>query len=416
MRALGIVLLLLTGPLVAAPLAQESPRVNAMTWLDLTRIGDRIVAVGERGNVLYSDDDGETWRLGETPGKAMLTAVCFADRSQGWAVGHDAVVWKTEDGGETWQQQYSDPMNAEDDAGAGKAGGAPGSSGSGSMQDLYSDDGAGGSGADAGGQEQSSGGRGGSMQDLYSDDGSDGAGSDGGGQRQSSGAGSGSMEDLYNDSGGNGGMAGGAMAPDTSGAPLLDVWCDTQEHVMAVGGFGYMIETSDGGASWNKRTRDLNNPNGWHLYSLRPIPRSDGTLLVAGEQGTLFRSRDHGQSWEKLQAPYAGSYFGVTAVQRDTVMIHGMRGNVWLTRDLGESWQQVRTGVTRGVNHGAMLNDGSIVLVGNSGVLLTSRDNGASLSLRYTDDRNTLSAVLPLGDQGVLVAGVEGLDRIRELH
>lgn len=386
MRTLGIVLLLLTAPLAAAPLTQESPRVSAMTWLDLTRIGDRIVAVGERGNVIYSDDQGETWRLGETPGKVMLTSVCFADRQHGWTVGHDAVIWKTDDGGETWQQQYSDPMNADDDAGAGAAGRGGQSSGGGSMQDLYSDDGAGGGGADTSGQQQSSGGGGGSMQDLYSD------------------------------GGGNGDMAGGAMAPDTSGAPLLDVWCDTQEHVMAVGGFGYMIETSDGGASWNKRMRDLENPNGWHLYSLRPIPRSDGTLLVAGEQGTLFRSRDHGQSWEKLQAPYAGSYFGVTAVQRDTVLIHGMRGNVWLTRDLGESWKQVRTGVTRGVNHGAMLNDGSIVLVGNSGVLLTSRDNGASLSLRYTDDRNTLSAVLPLGDQGVLVAGVEGLDRIRELH
>lgn len=357
MRALGIVLLCLAGPLVAAPLTQDSPRVNAMTWLDLARVGDRIVAVGERGNVIYSDDQGETWRLGETPGKVMLTGVCFADRQHGWAVGHDAVIWKTEDGGKSWQQQYSDPLKGEDEAG--------------------------GAGTGSGAGDQDSGG--GSMQDLYSDD-------------------------------GGGEMAGGGMAPDTSGAPLLDVWCDTDQHVMAVGGFGYMVETDDGGASWDKRMQDLDNPDGWHLYSLRPIPRGDGTLLIAGEKGTLFRSRDHGQSWQKLQAPYEGSYFGITAVQRDTVLIHGMRGNVWLTRDLGESWQQISTGVSRGINDGAMLNDGTTVLVGNSGVLLTSRDKGSSVSLRYTSERSTLAAVLALGDKGVLVAGVDGLDRIRELH
>mgnify|MGYP006286752927 CR=1 FL=1 len=360
MRALGIVLLLLTGPLVAAPLTQESPRVNAMTWLDLTRIGDRIVAVGERGNVLYSDDEGETWRLGETPGKAMLTAVCFADRSHGWAVGHDAVVWATDDGGETWQQQYSDPLNGDEGE---------------------EEEDTGGQADDGGGQM--------SMQDLYSDDAS------------------GSDEGMY---------SGGGMAPDTSGAPFLDVWCDTDEHVMAVGGYGYMLETEDGGAQWNKRMRDLDNPDGWHLYSIRAIPRGDGTLLIAGEQGTLFRSRDHGQSWERLEAPYEGSYFGITAAQRDTVLIHGMQGNVWLTRDLGENWKRIKTGVSRGINDGARLGDGSIVLVGNSGIALTSHDNGSSLSLRYTAERETLSAVLPLRDGGVLVAGTDGLQKIRELH
>ncbi len=156
MRALGIVLLLLMGPLTAAPLTQGSPRVNAMTWLDLTRIGDRIVAVGERGNVLYSDDEGETWRMGETPGKAMLTAVCFANRSHGWAVGHDAVVWATDDGGETWQQQYSDPLNGaeEDEEGTDAAGDASDGGGQMSMQDLYSDgSGSGGGGMDMGGNE-----------------------------------------------------------------------------------------------------------------------------------------------------------------------------------------------------------------------------------------------------------------------
>lgn len=378
MRALGIVLLCLAAPAFAGPLTQDSPRVNEMTWVDLARAGDRIVAVGERGNVLYSDDEGKTWHMGETPGEPMLTAVCFADGRQGWAVGHDAVVWKTSDGGESWQQQYSDPYGSDGDSGTDGAGS---DAAGGDMSDLYS-----------------SGGGAGDMSGLYGDGGGDG-----------------DMSDLYGE-GGDAAGGGGAMAVNTSGAPFLDVWCDTDQHVVAVGGFGYLLETNDGGHSWSKRMDTMDNPDGWHLYAIRPVPRGDGTVLIAGERGTLFRSRDHGNSWSVLDSPYGGTFFGITAAARDTVLVHGLRGNVWLTRDMGESWQRIKTGVTRGINGGAVLDDGSIVLVGNAGVVLTSHDNGSSLSLRYTDERATLSAVLELRDGGVLTAGVSGLARIRDLH
>src|SRR5690606_15006602 len=70
-------------------------------------------------------------------------------------------------------------------------------------------------------------------------------------------------DDLYADDGA--GMA------DTSGAPLLDVWCDSPSHAMAVGGYGYMVETRDGGDSWQRANRDMNNVDGWHFYSIAPL-------------------------------------------------------------------------------------------------------------------------------------------------
>lgn len=88
---------------VSAPLAPES------LLLDIERVGDRLVAVGERGHILLSDDSGGTWRQVVTPTRAFLTAVDFADTSTGWAVGHDAVVLRTADGGENWELQYADP-------------------------------------------------------------------------------------------------------------------------------------------------------------------------------------------------------------------------------------------------------------------------------------------------------------------
>lgn len=80
-----------------APKAAESPLLAA------TRAGRRVVAVGEYGNVLLSDDDGKSWRQAKSVATTTtLTAVHFLDADRGWAVGHGGVVAATKDGGETW--------------------------------------------------------------------------------------------------------------------------------------------------------------------------------------------------------------------------------------------------------------------------------------------------------------------------
>lgn len=61
----------------------------------------RLVAVGERGMVLLSDDGGQHWRQGAVPVSVTLTAVRFAGQ-HGVAVGHGGVVLTSSDGGEHW--------------------------------------------------------------------------------------------------------------------------------------------------------------------------------------------------------------------------------------------------------------------------------------------------------------------------
>lgn len=361
MRKLAIFILLATfsPAAMAAPMTQNSPRVDSLIWLDLAHAGDRVVAVGDRGNIFYSDDSGSTWAMARVPAEVMLTAVCFADDSHGWAVGHDAVVLATTDGGQTWSQQYSDPMGG---------GGDP-------VEDEVDD-------------EEMSG-------DIYSDDIY--------------------SDDIYSDDPyGDGDMV--APAVDPTGAPFLSVWCDTPDHAIAVGGFGYLLVTEDGGQTWSKGMARLDNPDGWHLYDIKSLSGNDGTVFVTGEKGTLFRSRDHGANWERLESPYEGSLFGVTGIDDNSLFVYGLQGNVWLSRDLGESWQRVKTGISQGINDGVLLSDGSVVLVGNSGVLLTSHDGGSSLSLRYTAERESISAVLPRQPGGVLTAGAGGLRIIKDLR
>lgn len=80
-----------------------------MMLLDATRAGKRIVAVGEHGIVLLSDDDGHTYRQAwRVPVSATLSAVSFIDARRGWAVGQWGVILATRDGGETWETQRMD--------------------------------------------------------------------------------------------------------------------------------------------------------------------------------------------------------------------------------------------------------------------------------------------------------------------
>lgn len=65
--------------------------------------GRRLVAVGERGLVLISDDQGVSWRQSLAPTGVTLTAVCFADERHGVAAGHCGVVLVSADAGETWR-------------------------------------------------------------------------------------------------------------------------------------------------------------------------------------------------------------------------------------------------------------------------------------------------------------------------
>lgn len=83
-------------PAIALGSAEHAPLVAA------AQARQRLVAVGDHGVIVLSDD-GATWRQAHSvPVDGLLTALSFVDERQGWAVGHGGVVLHTEDGGETW--------------------------------------------------------------------------------------------------------------------------------------------------------------------------------------------------------------------------------------------------------------------------------------------------------------------------
>lgn len=93
--------------------AMQSVKAQRSVLLSVARAGERLVAVGERGIIVISDDSGKSWRQAKVPVSVSLTAVQFVDAEHGWAVGHLGVVLHTDDGGETWAKQLDGIRAAE---------------------------------------------------------------------------------------------------------------------------------------------------------------------------------------------------------------------------------------------------------------------------------------------------------------
>lgn len=85
--------------------ALQSARAASSSMLAIALAGERVVAVGERGIVVYSDDGGAHWRQAAVPVSVALAGVRFVNGTDGWAVGHSGVILRTRDGGQTWTRQ-----------------------------------------------------------------------------------------------------------------------------------------------------------------------------------------------------------------------------------------------------------------------------------------------------------------------
>jgi photosystem II stability/assembly factor-like uncharacterized protein len=129
-----------------------------------------------------------------------------------------------------------------------------------------------------------------------------------------------------------------------------------------------------------------------HLYHVFPGPQ--GTLWIAAEAGTVFRSNDGGRSFTPLELPYKGSFWGGMALRDGTLLVWGLRGHVMQTSDLGASWARVPTGTDQALSAGVQAPDGEVLVVGLGGVVARSRDLSKGFHAQVLPERSAHTAVL----------------------
>ncbi|MDP2243953.1 YCF48-related protein [Pseudomonas sp.] len=299
----------------------ESPKAVEKLLLDVTRAGQRLVALGDRGHILYSDDNAASWVQAKVPTRQMLTALFFVDDQHGWAVGHDAQILASNDGGVTWVKQFEDLQREE---------GSP-------FLDVWF-------------QDVNTGFVVGAYGALFT--------TNDGGKR---------WEDVSD------------RLDSEDGYHLNAIVAVKDAGLFVVGELGGMFRSADLGQTWET----IQGPYEGSLFGALGTGES-GSLLVYGLRGHLFRSADFGDSWQQiaLNTPNNGPLeFGLADGNRfadGSIVVVGHGGSVLKSGDDGRSFSLLNRTDRLSLAGVTALDNGNLILVGQGGVHVAS-PTGADL-------------------------------------
>jgi photosystem II stability/assembly factor-like uncharacterized protein len=308
--------------------ALRKPLAEKSLLLDGAAAGDLLVAVGERGHILHSRDQGVTWTQADSvPTRAALTAVFLHDNQLGWAVGHDATIVRTRDGGANWDLVYSAPEEE-----------LP-------LLDVWFEDADNGVAIGAYGHylATSNGGDSWSFVTI---------------------AAATAEEDLEAD----------PFAYDEGGDYHLNHIARSETgplYIAAEAGTAY--RSDDQGKTWTT----LEPPYEGSFFS--SLPLDNDSLLLFGLRGHLFRSDDAGETWRQLDSGTQAMLTDGTRLQDGTVVIIGLEGTLLVSRDGGETFTFKGQADRQGYSSVLPLPGGGLILFGEFGVtILPASELGAS--------------------------------------
>lgn len=277
-----------------APLASHAPLVAA-SWA-----GSRIVAAGDYGVVLLSDDQGRNWRQArDVQATTLITDLAFTDAQHGWATAHGGLLLATSDGGEHWQvaQRFGPEITPMSVAFDGRGGG------------------------------------------------------------------------------------------------------------VIVGTYGFAMRTDDGGQTWVRTTMDGGDIPDRHLNDV--FATGPDAFVIAAEAGAIFRSSDGGATWSRDDLPIMGSLWTGKVLRDGSLLVAGMGGRLFRWAD-GE-WHEQDTGTDESLTSIAELSDRNVVAVGLAGTVVVSQDGGHTFREVPRSDRSAYAATVAAGSGEVLVFGATGV-------
>ncbi|ALT00407.1 WD40/YVTN/BNR-like repeat-containing protein [Lacimicrobium alkaliphilum] len=211
--------------------------------------------------------------------------------------------------------------------------------------------------------------------------------------------------------------------------PLMDVLFFDDRHGIAIGAYGLFYRTEDGGQSWNKEAHIslLNEMDVEYLESLKEedinlyesemeailphlnrVSVAGDKLLLAGEAGTLAVSEDKGQSWQRMDVDYYGSFFDIQQMTDGRIFAAGLRGNLFEYVD--EQWQEIETGISSTLNSIVRIEGKAPLIVANKGYYLWLEE---PLRAEQTDDEEALVNAVLFNDKLLVVteAGIQELQK-----
>ena len=307
------------------PLSKQT--MTRLLLTDVARTGNRIIAVGDRGYIVASESNGETWVRAETPPNLpLLTAVHFSDAKTAWAVGHDATILKSSDEGRTWAQVFSAPKE---------------------QKPL--------------------------MNILFTD--------------ANTGFAVGAYGSYYETRDGGNAWTARKIVETPKAAPLpakkskagMDAepadnkGGDEDKHLNAiiktgdnklfiVGEAGLLLKSDDMGKNWVK----VPSPYKGSYFGV--LQAQDGAILIYGLRGKIFRSPNSAlREWKVVENKSVASIMGGTRLADGTLVLSGLAGMVLISRDNGQTFAPLPTGLTKGYAAPVQGAPNALLLVGEAG-------------------------------------------------
>ncbi|WP_323114614.1 WD40/YVTN/BNR-like repeat-containing protein [Pseudomonas guariconensis] len=176
---------------------------------------------------------------------------------------------------------------------------------------------------------------------------------------------------------------------------------------VAVGHGGTLLRTVDGGRTWNAVEVDS---NGDALLGIAAL--GNGRMAAWGAFGLYLLSKDNGVSWQRL--PVIDGDFDRHISQVITLaggdwLIVGESGTLARSTDQGESWQTMDSPYAGSLFGALQLDSGGLLIYGMRGNLWYSADAGKTWSQRQTGTTFAINGALQQKSGRVLVFGNSGL-------
>lgn len=289
----------------SGPLSAQS--ISRLLLTDVTRFGARLVAVGDRGYIVYSDNNGESWQRAEAPANLpLLTGVAYSDARVGWAVGHDSFILVSRDEGKTWTRAFSAPDDQKP------------------------------------------------LMDVHFVDGNNGFAV-------------GAYGAFYETSDGGKTWAARKVSPVSADGRQEDRHFNAilrlnQTSLLIVGEAGTLMRSDDSGKTW----KSIPSPYKGSFFG--GVVAADGGVIIFGLRGRIYRSTDANlASWKQIENASLASVMGATKLADGALVLAGLSGTLLISRDNGQSFNAIKTGTTKALAAPIAAKPNSLIVVGEAG-------------------------------------------------
>lgn len=172
--------------------------------------------------------------------------------------------------------------------------------------------------------------------------------------------------------------------PGQNYTELFDLSFIDDQHGFAVGAYGSMVKTTDGGLTWTELTKS--SITEIRLDDIHFLDEQIG--LVVGQDGVIYRTSNGGSTWELIEKGSTPIFRAIDFFDENTGVAVGRYGVIRRTTDKGLTWHDPDLNEAEEQLFGLHIFDESFACAVGEGTIVTTTDAGLtwkSQSYPYPD-------------------------------